>query len=227
MGIGAIGAGAALASTAVSIGTSLAGSGKQSSDVSTGQQQANAAQTGYYQDYKGNAQPYISTGDTALGAAGDAAGLNGATGDTNALANFQASPGYQYQLQQGLSAIDNGAASRGTLRDGNTVRAEETLGSNLANQDFTNYYNRISGLAGSGLTATNALGGAGVATGAGTASTDTSAATANSNIDGNAAKGVGTAVTGALSNPGVQNALAGLGSSGVTGTSNTLNVGAT
>ena len=112
------------------------------------------------------------------------------------------------------SAIDNGAASTGTLRSGNTIRAEETLGSNLANQDFSNYCNRLSGLATSGLTATNALGQAGLSSANQIASTDTSAATAQANIAGNTSSTIGKDIGSLASDMKVQNALASLGSSG-------------
>ena len=215
-GISAAGAATAagVAGAAISAGTALAGavggSGSQSSDVSAGQAQSLAAEQAAYDTYSTNETPYISTGTNALSGLADADGLNGATGYQNALASFEASPGYQYQVQQGLSAIDNGAASLGTLRSGNTIRAEQTLGSNLANQDFGNYVTRLNALAGLGQTATSALGSAGVSTGAGMASTDASAATAQANITGNATKGVTDAVTGLAGNSKVQNALSSL-----------------
>lgn len=219
MVIAAIGVGATVASTAAGIASSASGGSTQSSDISAGQAQANAAEQKAYGDYQTNAQPYITTGTSALSSLGDAAGLNGASGSANALSSFQASPGYAYQLQQGLSAIDNGAASTGTLRSGNTIRAEETLGSNLANQDFGAYYSRLQGLANSGLTATNSLGSAGLSAAAATGATDTSAATAQSNIAGSTSKSIGNALSGLAGNAGVQSglksALSGLGSSGV------------
>ncbi len=231
MGIAAaVGAAAAVASAGTAIAGAASGGSKQSSDVSSGQAAANAAETKAYTDFSNNATPYISTGSNALSAASDAAGLNGATGSANALAAFQASPGFAYQEAQGLSAIDNGAASTGTLRSGNTIRAEETLGSNLANQDFSNYYNRLSGLAGSGLTATNTLGSAGLSAAAGIAGTDASAATAQANVTGNTSKTIGNALSGLAGNAsvqsGVSNLLGSLGSGAVTsGAGNGSNVG--
>lgn len=178
---------------AVSAGTSIAGGIAGSGSVASGQAAANAAQQQGYDEYAKNEAPYLSTGTNALTAAGDATGLNGAAGNANALTDFQASPGYQYQLQQGLSAVDNGAASTGTLRSGNTIRAEETLGSNLANQDFNQYYTRINQLATLGQTATSALGGAGVSTAQGIAGTDASAATADAKLDTGVANSLGNA----------------------------------
>ena len=221
--------GVAAAGAAISAGTALAGAlgggSAQSGDISGGEAAANADEQNAYNLYSANEQPFITSGTNALSQIDDLTGLNGTDAENSAISSFQASPSYQYQLQQGLSAIDNGAASIGTLRSGNTIRAEETLGSNLANQDFSQYYNRLASLAGQGQTATSTLGGAGIQTGAGEASTATSGATAQSNIAGNTAAGIGKAVTGLTGNASVQNALAGIGSGPTSGAGNGSNVG--
>ena len=212
--LGGAAATAGLAGTAVTAGTAIAGAvgggSAQSSDISQGQQQSIAAVQNAYNEYDANEQPFISTGQNALSAVGDAAGLNGATGYQNALSSFQASPSYQYDLSQGLSAVDNGAASLGTLRSGNTIRAEESLGENLANQDFQQYYTRLNGLATLGQGATTALGGAGISVGSNIASTDASAATAQAKIDGQTTNSLSSAVGAVANNKGAQNALSGL-----------------
>jgi hypothetical protein len=209
--VGGAASAAALAGTAVTAGTAIAGavggSGAQSSDIAGGQAAANAEQQAAINQYNVNEQPYLSTGTNALSGLGDALGLNGSTGYANALSNFQASPGYQYDLSQGLSAVDDGAASTGTLRSGNTIRAEETLGSNLANQDFGSYLGRLNSLASLGQTATSALGSSSVSTAQGIANTDTSAATSQAKIDGQTANSLSSAVGSVASSKGVQNAL--------------------
>ena len=209
---------AAAASAVVTAGTAIAGAVGQSGDVSSGQSAANAAQTGAYDSYAANEQPYITSGQSALGSLGNVLGLNGA----DATSAFQGTPGFQFAEQQGLSAVDNGAASTGTLRTGNTVRAEENFATGLADQNYNQYVGQLSSLASLGQSATSALGGAGVATGAGIASTATSDATAQSNILANTTKSVGGAVSGLAGNQSVQNALSGLGSSSTSG----MNVGA-
>ncbi len=84
----------------------------------------------------------------------DALGVNGTAGSNRALSAFQESPGYQYQLQQGLQAVDRGAASRGMLSSGNTLQAEQTLGNNLANQGFSSWLNNLGTFTAPALTAT-------------------------------------------------------------------------
>ena len=213
--IAAIGAGVSAATTA---GTAIAGAVSQGGDVSSGQAASTAAQTQAYNQYSANEAPYISSGQSAVSGLGSALGLNGADSTTA----FQGSPGFQFALNQGLSAVDDGAASTGTLRTGNTVRAEENFATGLADQNYNQYVGQLSSLASLGQSATSALGGAGVATGAGIASTDTSAATAQANLAGNTTKSVGNAISGLAGNQSVQNALSGLGSSSTSG----MNVGA-
>src|SRR5215472_11464415 len=54
---------------------------------------------------------------------------------------FKDSPGYQFQLQQGLQAIqDAGSGTTGAI-GGNTLKGLQTYGTGLANQDFWNWYN--------------------------------------------------------------------------------------
>ncbi len=104
-----------------------------------------------YTNDRANVQPYISTGQGALTQQNALLGLGGPDAGAAAMATFQASPGYAYQVQQGLKGVDAGAASRGMLRSGATLKAEETLGSNLANQDFGQYFGRLNSLSGMGL----------------------------------------------------------------------------
>ncbi len=91
-----------------------------------------------------------------------------------------ATPGYQFQLQQGQNAIQNSAAARGGLVSGNAATgldqysqglASENYGNtynramqeylnsaNIFNTNQTNQYNRLAGLAGTGQNAATMLG---------------------------------------------------------------------
>jgi hypothetical protein len=55
--------------------------------------------------------------------------------------SFQASPGYQYELQQQQQAIQNSAASRGASLSGNTLMALQQNAQGLASQDWYNANN--------------------------------------------------------------------------------------
>lgn len=55
---------------------------------------------------------------------------------------YQQSPDYQYQLEQGLGAVQNSAAARGQGLSGATMKALQRYGTNLAAQDYNNQFNR-------------------------------------------------------------------------------------
>lgn len=75
-------------------------------------------------------------------------------------------PGYQFQLGEGLNAIDRSAAARGGLMSGATIRAAQRYGTGLASSEFGNFANRLMALAGLGQTAATTAGGFGQQTGA-------------------------------------------------------------
>lgn len=97
----------------------------------------------------------------------DSLGVNGAEGNTRAASSFQAGPGYDWNVDQSLEALDRRAASRGMLASGNNTI--DTLGTvhGLANQEYGNWQNRLAGLISpemqaAGGVATNAANTAGV-----------------------------------------------------------------
>jgi hypothetical protein len=55
---------------------------------------------------------------------------------------WEADPGYQYRLQQGLLGVQGGRAAQGQLHSGNTLRALMDYGQNQASQEYGNIYNR-------------------------------------------------------------------------------------
>lgn len=70
-------------------------------------------------------------------------------------------PGYQFQQQQGLNAIQNSAASRGQALSGNTMQGLEQFGQGLASTQFQDYMNRLAGLSGMGQAAASGVATAG------------------------------------------------------------------
>jgi hypothetical protein len=214
MGVGA-GAAAAIGagiSTAGSIGGSLISSGKAGAGAA--QAQANL------QQQRNDLAPFRDAAGPTLQAQQDLLGLNGQDAATAAMANFQQSPGYQWQLGQGLRAVDAGAAASGMLRSGATLKAEETYGQGLANQDFGNYYNRLMGISTLGENA--AAGGASTAqTGANLAQ---GAGNTQASIYGNASQALGSTANGLLNNASFRSWIGGSGNP-ATGTSTSTNVG--
>ena len=55
---------------------------------------------------------------------------------------FQADPGYQFRLREGLRALDQSAAARGGLLSGAQLRGVTRFGQELGSQEFTNAFNR-------------------------------------------------------------------------------------
>lgn len=77
---------------------------------------------------------------------------------------YTQSPGYQFRMDEGLKAIERGAAARGRIDSGETMKALQTYGQGVAAQDFErfeqqrkqDYYNYLSALTGqSGQAASN------------------------------------------------------------------------
>jgi hypothetical protein len=153
---------------------------------------------------------FRDTGGQATRQAGNLLGLNGQDAATGAMSTFQTSPGYGFQLEQGLRAVDAGAAAKGMLRSGATLEAEQKFGQGLANQDFGNYYNRLMGLANQGE---NAAAGYGSTTNASMSAAGQTGAE-QASIYGNTAKGISSGVNDLMSNPNFQNYLKGSGGGG-------------
>jgi hypothetical protein len=99
--------------------------------------------------------PYAETGGRAQNALAFEMGL----GDRpQGYQGFQASPGYQFAMDQGTQAVQGSVAARNGLNSGAAMTELTRFGQGLANQEYGNYYNRLSGLAGTGLAAAGAQG---------------------------------------------------------------------
>ena len=218
MPFGISAAGLAAAAAGVSAATGVAGAIMKSNAVGSGQSAATGALDQGLTTATNQLSPWSTAGAAVPKQQADLLGLNGPDAASAAMSTFQSSPGYQWQLGQGLRGVDAGAAAAGMLRSGATIKGEETYGEGLANQDFSNYWNRLQQLSGSGLQAATGISNAAVGTGTQIANTDASGATAQSGIYGNLASGVGTGINQLASNTAVQNWLTGGTSGGVSPT---------
>lgn len=84
----------------------------------------------------------------------NALGVNGAPGTDAARSAFQASPGYQFNLDQGLEAINRRRAAGGMLNSGNADRDAQTFGAGLASQEYGNWMNQLLGFTNPEMNAT-------------------------------------------------------------------------
>lgn len=96
-------------------------------------------------NYTDALEPYQELYGKSMGgfdAYGDATGANGPEGLARAKQNFQAGPGYQFQMDQGIDALSRAGVARGQAT-GNTLQDAQKFGSGLASQEYGNYVSRL------------------------------------------------------------------------------------
>lgn len=163
--------------------------------IASNQGNANQAQQTALQNITGAEQPYQQVGTTAADNLNTLLS-NGFTAPT--LAQAEATPGYQFQLQQGTNAINENAAATGNLMSGTTGVALQNYGQGLAQnayqQTYQNAlnsymanYNTLQGGTNTGLTSTGQLGQANLQTAGNTANIDLTSAQGIAQQQNNAA----------------------------------------
>jgi hypothetical protein len=119
-----------------------------------GNQAIQSGQNAALGDYATNYyDPYSATGQEANTMYANALGLNGAQGNQAATNAFQAGPGYQFALGQGIQALDRSAAGSGMFGSGNAAMALNNYGQGMANQQYGNWLQNLAGLNNQGLQA--------------------------------------------------------------------------
>ena len=179
-----MGIGAAIAGVA-SIGGALISS-NASSDAANAATQAsasnNATTLGIYNQNKANSQGFINNGLSASNQQAALLGLGGdSTAANNAFTKYLGSSGYNFQLNQGLNAVNNNYATRGALDSGAAVKALNDYAQGQASNSFQTYLGNLGNVSNSGLAATNALAGVGTNVSNQIASNNNNAATAQGN----------------------------------------------
>jgi hypothetical protein len=197
---------AAAAGVASVAGGLISSSGAQSAANTQAQAATEAArvQKQMFDTTQANLQPWMQGGGNALTALQQALGIGPGGGGSVNPSGFQQSPGYQWQMDQGLTAVENSAAAKGGLSGGNTLKALQSYGTGLANQDWYNYLGQLGGLSASGQNAAANLGGIATTTGQGIGNSLITAG----NAQAGGIAGSTNALTGAINN------LGGIGMSG-------------
>lgn len=213
---------ASLIGAGVSAGAGLIGSAMQSSATSAASDAATQAELQMYNQTREDLSPYREAGTASLTQQQNLLGLNGQNAADTAMSTFQTSPGYQWQLSEGLRGVDAGAAAKGMTRSGATLKGEINYAQGLADQDFTDYYNRLSSMTSTGATAAGQQASANTSTGSQVATNATNAGNTQSSIYGNEASGLSSTINKLFSNTAFQSAISGSGSSGSSGSSGTL-----
>jgi len=72
----------------------------------------------------------------------------------NALRN---SPGYQFRLNEGMNALETGAAARGGLLSGGHIRSGTRYAQDYASNEYNNRFNQLQALTSGGQAATNTM----------------------------------------------------------------------
>jgi hypothetical protein len=100
-------------------------------------------------------QPLAQTFSKGSQTYADALGLNGADGNARATSAYQTGPGYQFALDQALQAVNRGASAQGQLGSGQTSLDTMKAAYGLADQDYGNWLERLSGYDGKALGTAN------------------------------------------------------------------------
>lgn len=160
-----------------------------------------------YQQTRTDNLPALASRNTALGqlTAGTADGGQ-YTKTFSGLGDLSDDPGYQFRMDQGMRGVDSGAAARGGVLSGATLKAEQQYGQDYASGEYqnafnrfqtnqTNSFNRLASVAGLGQTGANTIANAGDAavnqetagiTGAANANASGTVGTANAVSNGSA-----------------------------------------
>lgn len=168
------------------VGSSLIGSMGASSAADTAAQASGAAsaasiaeQRRQYDQNRADQAPYLAAGTESVNRLKDGVRYGGEFGSTRPF-DFQydqnADPGTAFRMSEGIKALDRSAAARGGLLSGATLKGVERYGSDLGSQEYNNafnryvtgfnantgernsLFNRLSGVAGTGQTATGQIG---------------------------------------------------------------------
>ena len=150
MGLGAVAA-ATVGSAVIGAGASMMAGNKAAAAA----KDAAAQQMQMYQTTRGDLLPYNQTGQNALGGAYNLASGSPTGGGPNFIdlaynqylpgkmtqAELEQTPGYQFDLAQGLKATQSGAAARGLGVSGASLKGAGTYATGLANKTYLDQFN--------------------------------------------------------------------------------------
>lgn len=120
-------------------GAAISGSAAKSAanTQATAEQQASQVQQQQFQETQANLAPYNSAGQQAINSIQKLGGF--AFDPTEA--QLEQTPGYQFNLDQGLKATQNGYAAQGLGTSGAALKGAATYASGLADTTYQNQFN--------------------------------------------------------------------------------------
>lgn len=200
-------------SAIIGAGASLIGSSEQAGAASD----ATANTRQQFEETRSDYAPWRDAGKLALNQQTNLLGLNGADTQNNAFTQFREDPGYKYSVDQAVQGVDRSAAARGLLTSGATIKAIQDRAGHLADQGYSNYFNRLAGVSGTGQTATANTG----ALGANAANSEANTMLAAGNARASGYGGVASSINSGLNNYFAYKGLpGGSGGAGYTGNGN-------
>jgi hypothetical protein len=129
----AITAGAALASA----GAGIYGANKAADSQKKAAKKAAKAQKQALAQQIALTKPYVEAGKNAL-----AEYQKMAPYEDFGMKQFQADPGYNFRMAEGLKGLERSAAARGLLQSGGTLKGIQQYGQNLASSEYENAFSR-------------------------------------------------------------------------------------
>lgn len=137
--------------------------------------EAAKVQKDMYDQTRKDLMPYADAGRSSLSQLMGQMGPNGYFNQTYDGQDIYSDPSYQFRLNEGLDAVQSGAAAQGGLLSGATLKALQGYGQDMASQEYqnaynrfnadqTNRYNRLSNIVGLGQNAAAQQGNAGMQT---------------------------------------------------------------
>lgn len=155
-------------------------------------EQIDAGQAGY-DEFAGRAYDEFDTyDDLGRGSAtmySDALGIGGDEGTARARAAYETSPGYDFEVEEALRAIERSGAARGGTDSGGLIDALRSRAQDYARTDFSGWLDRLSGNVDRGINVAGAR--SDILSGQGTQRYNTGMTKAN--IDWNTETGKGSA----------------------------------
>jgi GH15 family glucan-1,4-alpha-glucosidase len=126
-------------------GTLAKGAEKAQAVVKENQKSSIDTQNQEWEQQQANEQPFLQAGQKSVQTLSDLANNSntfnyGKTFAAPTAEEEQNAPGFQFRLQQGTNALNQNAAANGTLMSGNTGKALQDYGQNLATTQYNSDY---------------------------------------------------------------------------------------
>ena len=129
--------GAAAIGAAGSAAAGIYGSNKAAKAQDKAARRAAQAQQQALAQQEAMVSPYLEAGKNAL-----AEYQKMAPYQSFGMQQFQADPGYQFRLSEGMKALERSAAARGLLQSGTTLKGIQRFGQDLASAEYENAFSR-------------------------------------------------------------------------------------